>query len=99
MSLTLVELCDLHAGKIKCKVCGATASTTSRKCRTCAVITKFIDESIDDVLEDLGSLLTIGTPMKSFIESAMRPKAKSQASKRLLYALKRVSEAIEKRKK
>ncbi len=97
MTLTLVELYDLHAGNLKCKICGGVACTRKITCRTCSLIDDFIDSSIDDILEDFGSLLTIGVPVKEFIESAMKPKATSRASRRLLHILIKVSEAIEER--
>jgi hypothetical protein len=98
MALSFVELYDLHLGNLKCKICGATANNANLTCRTCNIIDKFIDSSIDDILEDFGSLLTTNVPVKDFIESAMKPRATSMASKRLLYFLEKVSEAIEKRR-
>ena len=98
MSLTLLEIFDLHAGNLECKICGSIACTTDMKCRVCSTIDKFIDSSLDDILEDLGSLVTTAIPAKDFIESAMKPKATSMSSKRLLYVLSKVSEALEERR-
>ena len=97
MSLSICELHDLHAGNLKCKICGGTAHRVSMKCHTCFTIDKFIDNSIDDILDDLGSLLALGAH-NDFIESVLEPRAGSLASRRLLHILRRVSRAIEERK-
>ena len=66
-------------------------------CSTCKMIDKFIDNSIDDILGDLGPLLTISIP-DDFVESVIAPKAGSISSRRLLHILRKVSEEIEERK-
>jgi hypothetical protein len=97
MTLSICDLYDLHAGNLECRICGAVACTTDITCRICNMVEKFIDSSIDDILEDFGSLVTTGVPVQEFIESAMQPRASSVASKRLLHILRRVSKAIEER--